>query len=99
MHQLLDSISTLHMALSATTPLGLNQFGESGVNPPNESKQRFATLKMAIMARDNIQIDKLLKLKSSAADLFYPTLPTYEDGFEDRTDDEARNREGKNERR
>ena len=54
---------------------------------------------MAIMARDSIEVDKLLKLKPQPTDLFYPTLPTYEEEFEGETDDEARNREQRNERR
>ena len=48
---------------------------------------------MAIIARDNIEVDKLLKLKSQAA------LPTYEDEIEGETVDEARNREKRNESR
>ena len=51
------------------------------------------------MARDSIEVDKLLKLKPQPTDLFYPTLPTYEEEFEGETEDEARNREQRNERR
>ena len=50
-------------------------------------------VKMATMARDNIEVNKLLKLKPGPTDLFYPTLPTYEEDFEGETDNEARNRE------
>ena len=50
------------------------------------------------MAPDKIEVDKLLKLKPGPTDLFYPTLPTYED-FEGETDDEARNKEQCNEKR
>ena len=49
------------------------------------------------MARDSIEVDKFLKLKPQPTDLFYPTLPTYE--FEGETEDEARNREQRNEKR
>ena len=48
---------------------------------------------MAILARDNIEVDKLLKLKPHATDLFHHTLPTNEDDFEGETDKEARHRE------
>ena len=89
----------LDMAQSAKTPLGVNPFWESGATPPIEWRQWFATLKMAIMARDSIEVDKLLKLKPQPTDLFYPTLPTYEEEFEGETEDEARNREQRNERR
>ena len=54
---------------------------------------------MAILARDSIELDKLLRLKPQPPDLFYPTLPTYEEEFEGETDDEAKNREQRNERR
>ena len=87
------------MAQSAKTPLGVNPFWEQGATPPIEWKQWFSTLKMAIMARDSIEVDKLLKLKPQPTDLFYPTLPTYEEESEGETEDEARNREQRNERR
>ena len=51
------------------------------------------------MTRDSIEVEKLLKLKPQPTDLFYPTLPTYEEEFEGETEDEARNREQRNERR
>ena len=83
----------LDMAQSAKTPLGVNPFWETDATPPIEWRQWFSILKMAIMARDSIEVDKLLKLKPQPTDLFYPTLPTYEEEFEGETDDEARNRE------
>ena len=76
------SNTLLYMAESAKSPLGLNSFWEAGATPSTEWKQWFSKIKMAIMARDNIEVDKLLKLKPQATDLFYPTLPTYEDEFE-----------------
>ena len=89
------------MAQSATpkTPLGIPVFWESGANPPSEWSTWFGTLKMAIMARDNLVVDKLLKLKPTRAELFYPTLPTYEDPFEGETEDEELQREQRNEKR
>ena len=87
------------MAQSAKTPLGLNPFFESGATTPIEWKQWFSTLKMAIMARDSIEVDKLLRLKPQPTDLFYHTLPTNDEEFEGETDDEARNREQRNKRR
>ena len=54
---------------------------------------------MAIMARDNLQVDKLLKPKPTRAELFHPTLPTYKDAFDGETEDEERQREQRNERR
>ena len=51
------------------------------------------------MARDNLVVDKLPKLKPTRAELFYPTLPTYEEAFEGETEDEERQREQGNEKR
>ena len=48
--------------------------------------------------RNCIEVDKLLRLKSQPTDLFYPALPTYKEELEGETEDEARNREQRNER-
>ena len=70
------------MAQSAIkTPLGVPVFWETGANPTTEWTTWFGTLKVAIIARDNLQVDKLLKLKPTRAELIYPTLPTYEDAL------------------
>ena len=97
--QLAYSDTLLIMAQSAKTPLGVNLFWESEATPPIECKQWFSTLKTAIMARDSIEVDKLLRLKPQHRDLFYPTLPTYEEEFEGETEDEARNREQRNKKK
>ena len=81
------------------TPLGTPVFWESGANPSSEWSTWFGTLKMAIVAKDNLVVDKLQKLKSSRAELFYPTLPTYEYPFEGETVDEERQREQRNKQR
>ena len=81
------------------TLLGVPVFWESGANPPSDWSTWFGTLKRAIMARDNLQADKLLKPKPTRAELFYPTLPTYEDAFDGETEHEERQREQRNERR
>ena len=47
------------------------------------------------MAKDNLVVDKLLKLKPTRAELCYPNLPTYEDAFEGETEEEKRQREQK----
>ena len=85
------SDTLLIMAQSAKTQLVVNLFWESGATPPIEWKQWFSTLKMAIMARDSIEVDKLLRLKPQPTDFFYPTLLTYEEEFEGEKEDEARN--------
>ena len=70
------------------TRLGVPVYWESGANPPTDLENWFGTLKEVITARDNLEIDKFLKLKLSRSILFYPTLSTYEDLFERQTDDE-----------
>ena len=75
LRQLVFSDNLLIMAQSAKTPLGVNPFWESGATPPIEWKQWFATLKMAIVARDSIDVDKIHRLKPQPTDLFYSTLP------------------------
>ena len=97
--QLAYSDTLLIVAQSAKTPLGVNLFWDAGETPPIEWKQWFSTLKMAIMARDSIEVGKLLSLKPQPTDLFYPTLPTYEEEFEGETEYEARNREQRSEKR
>ena len=67
---------------SVKTPLGVPAFWDTGANPPTEWNTWFGTLKMAIMARDNLQVDKLLKLKPARTELPYPTLPKYEETFD-----------------
>ena len=76
--QIAISNCLLDMAQSAKTPLGVNPFWKSGATPPIEWRQWFFTLKMAILARDSIEVDKLHTLKRQHTDLFYPTLPTYD---------------------
>ena len=88
------------MAQSALkTPLGVPAFWDTGANPPTEWSTWLGTLKMAIMARDNLQVDKLLKLKPTRTELPYHTLPTHEEPFDGETVDEERQRDQRNERR
>ena len=99
LRQLACSKNLLHMAQSAGSPLGVNLFWESGATTPIKWKQWFSTLKMAIMAHDNVEVDKLLKLKPAPTDLFYATFATYEEEIGGETDEKARNRGQRNERR
>ena len=78
---------------SVKTPLGVPPFWFSGANPHTEWNTWFGTLKMAIMARDNLQVDKLLKLKPARTELPYPTIPAYEELFDGETVDEERQRD------
>ena len=67
---------------SMKSPIGVPLFWESGANPTNEWQTWFSTFKMAVMAKENMHVDLLLKLKPTANDLFYPILPTLEERVE-----------------
>ena len=57
------------------SPIGVPLFWESGANPTNEWQTWFSTFKMAVMAKENMHVDLLLRLKPTANDLFYPIMP------------------------
>ena len=54
---------------------------------------------MAVMAKENLQVEQLLRNKTTLNDLFYPTLPSYEERIENSNEEEEREREIRNERR
>ena len=54
---------------------------------------------MADMAKENMHVDQLLHLKPNVKDLFYPTIPTYEERKENSYEEEDRKKEIRNERR
>ena len=54
---------------------------------------------MAIMTRNNLQVDKILKLKPARTELSYPTLPTYEEPIDGETVDEERQRDQRNKKK
>ena len=87
------------MAKSSRSPIGVNLFWETGANPPTEWQTWLATFKMAVMAHNNLEVVKLLWLKPARTELFYPTMPTLEDEFENETLDEARQKEQRTEKR
>ena len=84
------------MAQSSRSPIGVNLFWETGANPPTEWQTWLATFKLAVMAQHKLEVDKLLPLKPARTELFYPTMPTLDDEFENETLDEARQRERRN---
>ena len=88
------------MAQSALkSPFVVPVFWETTANAHTEWPNWFGTLKKAIVARNKLNVDKLLKLKPTNAQLLYPTLPAYEDAVEGETVDEERQREQQDERR
>ena len=60
-------------------PIGVPLFWEAGANPGQEWSQGFSTFKLAAMTKENLKIDKLLRIKPTAADLFNPAMPSLEE--------------------
>ena len=81
------------------SPIGVPLFWENGANQTNEWQTWFSTFKMAAMAKENMHVDLLLRLKPTANDLFYPIMPTLEERIENKSEEENRKREIRNERR
>ena len=81
------------------SPIGVPLFWESGANPTIEWQTWFSTFKMAVMAKENMQVEQLLRNKPTLNDLFYPTIPSYEERKENSNEEEDRKREIRNERR
>ena len=52
------------------SPIGVPLFWETGANPNQEWAQWFSTFKLAVMAKENLKVDKLLRTKPTPADLF-----------------------------
>ena len=87
------------MARSLKSPVDVPLYWESGANSPQEWPSWLSTFKLAVMVKENLHVDQLLRLKPTAADLFYPTLPSYEDVIEGTNEEETRKRQIRNERR
>ena len=51
------------------------------------------------MAKENMLVEQLLTNKTTLNDLFYPTIPSYEERKENSNEEEDRKREIRNERR
>ena len=61
------------------SPIGVPLYLESGANPIIEWQTWFSTFKMAVMAKENMQVEQLLCIKPTTNHLFYPTIPSYEE--------------------
>ena len=66
---------SLNRAQSIKSPIGVPLYWESGANPTIEWQTWFSTFKMAVMAKENMHVDHLLRLKPTAGDLL--TEPTF----------------------
>ena len=87
------------MAQSLRSPVGVPLYWESSANPLQEWPSWLSTFKLAVMAKENLHVDQLLQLKPTVVDLFYPTVPSYEEVIEGANEEETRKRQIRNERR
>ena len=67
------------------SPLGVNFFWDKRQQPGLDWDKRLATVKLAIMVKDNIQVEKILQPKSEIEDLDYRTEPHYKPALSDKT--------------
>ena len=80
----------------ARSPLGVNFFWDKGHQPELEWEKWLATVKLAIMVKENIHVDKLLQSRPENDELDYPSEPHYEPALSDETTAERRQREQRN---
>ena len=87
-----------HTAQSAKTksPIGFTLFWDKGPQPNMVFENWFNTATLAITAKYNIQVDKLLRPKPGNGELEYPHEPTYEPPTSDKITAEKRQREQRN---
>ena len=83
----------------ARSPLGVNFFWDKGHQHEIEWEKWLATVKLAIMVKENIQVDKLLQPRPENEELDYPTEPHFEPALSDETTAERRRREQRNVKR
>ena len=75
------------MAQSALTrsPIGVALFWEKRAQPTTTWEKWITTTKLAISAKEKMQVEKLLRPKPTAEDLDYPKEPIYEPALPDET--------------
>ena len=86
------------MAQSALTrsPIVVALFWEKKPQATTKWEKWITTTKPAISAKENIQVEKLLRPKPTAEELDYPKEPIYEPALPDETTAEKRQREQRN---
>ena len=90
------------MAQSANlqrTPVGIPFYLERGIDPPTDWPTWALTLKIAIIAKESLNVDTLLRYKPEPKDLFYPAEPTYEPSVLNETQVQKRERERERDQR
>ena len=83
----------------ACSPLGVNLFSDKEHQPELNWDKWLATVKLAIMVKDNIQEDNLLQLRPESENLDYPTETHYETPLSDETTAKKKQREQRNVKR
>ena len=80
----------------AKSPFGVTLFWDKGPEPNITWEKWFSTAKLAIMPKESIQVDKLLRPRPTSAELDYPQEPIYEPTTSDETTAEKIQREQRN---
>ena len=79
------------------SPIGVALFWEKAAQPTTTWEKWITTTKLAISAKENIQVEKLLRPKPTIVEeLYYPQEPIYEPALPDETTAEKRQREQRN---
>ena len=80
----------------AQSAIGVTLYWDNGPQPNIVWEKWFETVKLAITAKENIQVEKLLRPGPQNAELDYPHEPLYEPPTSDETTAEKRQREQRN---
>ena len=80
----------------AKSPIGVTLYWDNRPQPNIVWEKWFETVKLAITAKENIQVEKLLRPKPQNRELDYPHEPMYEPPTSDETTAEKRQREQRN---
>ena len=65
--------------------IGVTLFWDKGPQPNMTCEKWFSTAKLAIIAKESIQVDNLLRPRPTSAELEYPQEPIYEPPIPDET--------------
>ena len=86
----------MEQSASLKSPIGVQLFWESRANPGQEWSQWFSIFKLAVMATENLKVDKLPRTKPTPADLFYLAMPSLEETRPNESEGEERKRDIRN---
>ena len=80
----------------ARSPLGVHFFWDKGHQPELHWDKWLSTVKLAIMVKDKIQVEKMLQPKPKSEDSDYQTQPLYEPALSEKTTAEKWQRKQRN---